>query len=91
MCRFWTQRIRFLVNSITYLEPPYVLDYNYIIIPLPTGFFVNAYLNSEGVQEFLTRILTLNTKTRDVSEFHQCWISTCDKSDLVSLSTPYYS
>jgi hypothetical protein len=23
----WTQRIRFLVNSITYLEPPYLLDY----------------------------------------------------------------
>jgi hypothetical protein len=43
------------VNFITYLEPPYLLDYNYIVIPLPTGFFVSAYLNGEGVQEFLTK------------------------------------
>jgi hypothetical protein len=50
----WTQRIKSLVNFITYLEPPYLLDYNHIIVPLPTGFFVNAYLNGEGVQEFLT-------------------------------------
>jgi len=42
------------MNSITYLEPPYVLNYNYIVVPLPTGFFVSAYFNSEGVQEFLT-------------------------------------
>ncbi len=55
MCRCWTQRIRSLVNFITYLEPPYVLDYNYIVVPLPTGFFVSAYLNGEGVQEFLTK------------------------------------
>jgi hypothetical protein len=41
------------VNFITYLEPPYLLDYNYIVVPLPTGFFVSAYLNGEGVQEFL--------------------------------------
>ncbi len=50
----WTQRIRSLVNFITYLEPPYLLDYNYIVVPLPTGFFVSTYLNGEGVQEFLT-------------------------------------
>jgi hypothetical protein len=42
------------VNFITYLEPPYLLDYNYIVVPLPTGFFVSAYLNGEGVQEFFT-------------------------------------
>jgi hypothetical protein len=45
------------VNSITYIEPPYLLDYNYIVVPLPTGFFVSAYLNGEGVQEFLTLAL----------------------------------
>jgi len=54
MCRCWTQRIRSLVNFITYLESPYMLDFNYIVVPLPTGFFVNAYLNGESVQEFLT-------------------------------------
>jgi hypothetical protein len=27
------------VNFIIYLEPPYLLDYNYIVVPLPTGFF----------------------------------------------------
>ncbi len=42
------------MNFITYLEPHYVLDYNYIVVPLPIGFFVSAYLNGEGVQEFLT-------------------------------------
>jgi len=57
MCRCWTQRIRFLVNFITYFEPPYMLDYNYIVVPLPTGFFVSAYLNGEGVQEILTQTL----------------------------------
>jgi hypothetical protein len=55
----WIQRIRSLVNFITYLEPPYLLDYNYIVVPLPTGFFVNAYLNGEGVQEFLTLYLAI--------------------------------
>jgi len=55
MCRCWTQRIRSLVIFITYLEPLYVLNYNYIVVSLPIGFFVNAYLNGEGVQEFLTR------------------------------------
>jgi hypothetical protein len=54
MCRCWTQRIRSSVNFITYLELHYVLDYNYIVVPVPTGFFVSAYLNDEGVQEFLT-------------------------------------
>jgi hypothetical protein len=43
------------VNFITYLEPPYLLDYNYIVVPLPTGFFLSAYLNGEGVQEFITK------------------------------------
>jgi hypothetical protein len=52
----WTQRIRSLVNFITYFEPPYLLDYNYIVVPLPTGFFVNAYFNGEGVQEFFTLV-----------------------------------
>ncbi len=42
------------MNFITYFEPPYLLDYNYIVVPLPTGFIVSAYLNGEGVQEFLT-------------------------------------
>ncbi len=47
----WTQRIRYLVNFITYLEALYLLDYNYIVIPPPTGFFVSAYHNGEGVQK----------------------------------------
>jgi hypothetical protein len=34
----WTQRIKSLVNFITYLESPYLLDYNYIVVPLPTRF-----------------------------------------------------
>jgi hypothetical protein len=38
------------MNFITYLEAPYLLDYNYIVVPLPIGFFVNAYLNGKGVQ-----------------------------------------
>jgi len=38
------------MNFITYLEPPYLLDYNYIVVSLPTGFFVSAYLNGEDVQ-----------------------------------------
>jgi hypothetical protein len=42
------------MNFITYFEPPYLLDYNYIIVPLPIGFFVSAYFNGEGVQKFLT-------------------------------------
>jgi hypothetical protein len=31
-----------------------LLDYNYIVVPLLTGFYVNAYLNGEGVLLFLT-------------------------------------
>ncbi len=50
----WTQHIKSLVNFINYLEPPCLLDYNYIVVPLPTKFFVNAYLNGEGVQKFFT-------------------------------------
>ncbi len=42
------------MNFITHLKLPYLLDYNYIVVPLPTEFFVSAYLNGEGVQEFLT-------------------------------------
>ncbi len=42
------------MNFITYFEPPYLLNYNYIVVPLPTGFFVSAYFNGEGVQEFFT-------------------------------------
>jgi len=34
----WTQRIRFLVNFVIFFEPPYLLDYNYIVVPLPIGF-----------------------------------------------------
>jgi hypothetical protein len=34
----WTQCIRSLVNFITYLEPPSLLDDNYIVVPLPTSF-----------------------------------------------------
>jgi hypothetical protein len=49
------------MNFITYLESPYVLDYNYTVVPLPTGFFVSAYLNGEGVQEFLTHGPTHNS------------------------------
>jgi hypothetical protein len=60
----WSQHIRSLVNFITYLEPPYLLDYNYIIVPLPTGFFVSAYLNGEGVQEILTACWSSKMGTR---------------------------
>jgi len=67
----WTQHIRSLVNFITYLEPPYLLDYNYIVVPLPTGFFVSAYLNGEGVQEFFTIdtniLLIFDTKLKALS------------------------
>ncbi len=49
----WTQRVRSLVNSLL-LWTTYLLDYNYIVVPLPTGFYVNAYLNGEGVPLFLT-------------------------------------
>jgi hypothetical protein len=45
----WTQRIKSLVNFITYLELPYLLDYNYIVVPLLTDFFMSAYFNGEGV------------------------------------------
>ncbi len=31
-----------------------MLDYNYIVVPLPIGFYVSAYLNGEGVLLFLT-------------------------------------
>jgi hypothetical protein len=27
-----------------------LLDYNYIVVPLPTEFYVSAYLSGEGVQ-----------------------------------------
>jgi hypothetical protein len=49
------------MNFITYLESPYLLDYNYIVVPPPTRFFVSAYLNGEGVQEFLTPTYTIVT------------------------------
>ncbi len=59
------------MNFITYLEPPYLLDYNYIVVPLPTGFFVSAYLNGEGVQEFFTIdtniLLIFDTKLKALS------------------------
>ncbi len=41
-----------------YLEPPYLLDYNYIVVPLPSG-FVSAYLYVEGVQKFLTDFIEI--------------------------------
>jgi len=50
------------VNFITYLEPLYLLDYNYIVVSLLTGFFVSAYLNGEGVQEFLTLTSSFEAK-----------------------------
>jgi len=37
-----------------------LLDYNYIVVPLPTGFYVSAYLNGEGVLLFLTPVMVLN-------------------------------
>jgi hypothetical protein len=36
--RFGHNTLDFLVNFITYLEPPYSLDFNYIVVPLLTGF-----------------------------------------------------
>jgi hypothetical protein len=36
--RFGHNALDFLVNFITYLEPPYSLDFNYIVVPLLTGF-----------------------------------------------------
>ncbi len=36
-----------------------MLDYNYIVVPLPAGFYVSAYLNGEGVLLFLTRCKTM--------------------------------
>jgi hypothetical protein len=35
--KFGHNTLDFLVNFITYLEPPYSLDFNYIIVPLLTG------------------------------------------------------
>jgi hypothetical protein len=49
----WTQRVRSLVNSLLFWTT-YLLDYNYIVVPLPAGFYVSAYLNGEGVLLFLT-------------------------------------
>jgi hypothetical protein len=46
----WTQRIRFFREFHYLLWTTYLLDYNYIVVPLPTGFYVSAYLNGEGVQ-----------------------------------------
>ncbi len=43
------------MNFITYLEQPYLLELQLHSVPFPTSFFfVSAYLNGEGVQEFLT-------------------------------------
>jgi hypothetical protein len=56
------------VNFITYFEPPYLLDYNYIVVPFPTGFFVSAYLNGEGVQEFFTPMSITSTGMGDLEE-----------------------
>jgi len=56
------------VNFITYFEPPYLLNYNYIVVPLPTGFFVSAYFNGEGVQEFLTPMSITSTGMGDLEE-----------------------
>ncbi len=41
-----------------YIEPPYLLDYNYIVIPLPNK-FVSAYFHVKGVQECLTPVQRL--------------------------------
>ncbi len=68
----WTQRIKSLVNFITYFEPPYLLDYNYIVVPLPIEFFVSAYLNGEGVQEFLA----LFNRSRNKSFNMWTWLTT---------------
>ncbi len=69
------------MNFITYLEPPYLLDYNYIVVPLPTEFFVSAYLNGEGVQEFLT--LYISKKSENV---HNTLELTCHfKLELISI------
>jgi hypothetical protein len=34
----WTQRIKFLWASLHYLEPPYLLDNNYIVVPFLSRF-----------------------------------------------------
>jgi hypothetical protein len=49
------------MNGTKGVEPPDLLNYNYIIIPLPSG-FVSAYLHVEGVQECLTCQLELSYK-----------------------------
>jgi hypothetical protein len=73
----WTQRIKSLVNFITYFEPPYLLDYNYIVVPLPIGFFVSAYLNGEGVQEFLA----LFNRSRNKFFNMWTWLTTPNVND----------
>jgi len=55
--RFGHNALDFLVNFITYVESPYSLDFNYIIVPLLTGFFVSAYLSGGSVQEIFTQFL----------------------------------
>jgi hypothetical protein len=52
--RFGHNALDFLVNFITYLEPPYSLDFNYIAVPLLAGFFVCAYFRGGSVQKILT-------------------------------------
>jgi len=36
--KFGHNALNFLVNFITYLEPPYSLNFNYIVVPLLGGF-----------------------------------------------------
>jgi hypothetical protein len=88
----WTQRIRSLMNFITYLEPPYLLDYNYIVVPLPTGFFVSAYFNGEGVQEFLTiPIAIVNTTKNLVLNVTIQFVTTCDYLSFTTMVYDFYN
>jgi hypothetical protein len=39
-----------------------LLEYNYIVVPPPSEFFVSAYLHVGGVQEFLTVLIFMYEK-----------------------------
>jgi hypothetical protein len=50
-----------------------LLDYNYIVVPLPTDFYVSAYLNGEGVPLFLT--IKFNSNPSKVHNYHLVKVS----------------
>ncbi len=62
----WTQRIRSLVKIITYFEPSYLLDYNYIVIALqPVFLWVHILMVKEEVLT-IPLLITHNT-------IHEIW------------------